>query len=114
MTRVLGVAAAVILTAAVGASAHGDAVKTTGTVKQINGQSVTIQPTAKSARPLTFIVAEWTEIDKAGDVAKLSDLKVGDRIVVEIPKGKKEAESIKIGPAAAAPADKPAEHKHKG
>ena len=113
MTRVLGAAIAFILTAAVVASAHGNAVKVTGTVKQINGQSVTIQPIAKAAKPLTFIVAEWTEIDRAGDVAKLTDLKVGDRVVIEIPKGKKEAESINIGPAAAKAATGTA-HKHKG
>jgi hypothetical protein len=114
MTRVLGIAAAFILTAVV-ASAHGDAVKVSGTVKQINGQSVTIQPTAKGTKAVSFIVAEWTEIDRAGEVAALKDLKVGDRVVVEIPKGKKEAESIKIGPAeAATPSAKPAEHKHKG
>lgn len=113
MTRVLGIATALILTSVV-ASAHGDAVKTAGTVKQINGQAVTIQPAAKGAKALTFVVAEWTEIDKAGDVAALKDLKVGDRIVVEIPKGKKEAESINIGAAGPAKPTATADHKHKG
>ena len=95
------------------AMAHGDALHVRGTVTQIDGQSVTIQPTTKGAKALTFTVADHTEIDKVGKVAALKDLKVGDRVAVEIPKGKTEAESIEIG--AAAPA-KPtaADHKHKG
>lgn len=95
--------------------AHGDALHVRGTVTQINGQSVTIQPTTKGAKALTFTVADHTEIDKIGKVAALKDLKVRDRVSVEIPKGKTEAESIKIGAAAAAkPAATSAEHKHKG
>ena len=114
MARVLGVAIALVL-AAVVVSAHGDAVKVSGTVRHINGQSVTIQPTGKDAKTVTFTIAEWTEIDKDGNVAELKDLKVGDRVAVEIPKGKTEAESIKIGAAASLkPTTTPADHKHKG
>ena len=113
MKRVLGLVAAFALTA-VAASAHGNAVHVRGTVTQITGQSVTIQPTAKSAKPVTFTVADHTEIDRAGKVAAFKDLKVGDRVAVEIPKGKTEAESIKIGAAALAkPAAAALDHKHK-
>lgn len=95
--------------------AHGDAVHVSGTVTQINGRSVTVQPVAKGAKVVTFTVADHTEIDRGKKVASLADLKVGDRVVVEIPKGKTEAESIKIGTAAPAkPAATAAEHKHKG
>ena len=95
--------------------AHGDAVHVSGTVTQIDGPSVTVQPVAKGAKAVTFTVADHTEIDRGTKVASLADLKVGDRVVVEIPKGKTEAESIKIGaPAAAKPVAMPAEHKHKG
>ena len=115
MKRALGFVAAFVITSAVGAFAHGDALHVRGTVTQITGQSVTIQPT-KGAKAMTFTVADHTEIDKMGKVATLKDLKVGDRVAVEIPKGKTEAESIKIGAAAAAP--KPiassADHTHKG
>lgn len=94
--------------------AHGDAVHVQGTVTQINGQSVTIQPTGKGAKVMTFTAAAHTEIDKGGKVAAFKDLNVGDRVSVEIPKGKTEAESIKIGAAAAAkPAAAHAEHPHK-
>ena len=97
MTRVLGLVGAFLIAGAVVALAHGDAVHVRGTVTQITGQSVTIQPTAKGAKALTFTVADHTAIDRMGKVAALKDLKVGDRVAVEIPKGKTEAESIKIG-----------------
>jgi ribosomal protein S1 len=94
---------------------HGNAVHVKGTVTQINGKSVTVQPVAKSAKAVTFTVADHTEIDRGTKVATLADLKVGDRVVVEIPKGKTEAESIKIGVAATAkPTTTTADHKHKG
>ena len=112
MKRVLGIVLAVLITGTVGALAHGDALHVRGTVTQIAGQSVTIQPIAKGAKALTFTVADHTEIDKVGRVAAFKDLKVGDRVAVEIPKGKTEAESIKIG-AAAPPKPTAADHKHK-
>ena len=96
MKRVVGLVAAFAL-AAVVASAHGNAVHVRGTITQIAGKSVTVQPTVKGAKAVTFIVADHTEIDRGTKVATLADLKVGDRVVVEIPKGKTEAESIKIG-----------------
>ena len=109
MKRMLGLIAVFALTA-VTAFAHGDALHVRGIVTQITGQSVTIQPTGKAAKPLTFTVADHTEIDKAGKVAAFKDVKVGDRVAVEIPKGKTVAESIKIG---ASPAAKPTPASHK-
>ena len=109
MKRVTGLVAAFALIAIV-ASAHGNALHVRGVVTQISGPSVTIQPTGKGAKPLTFTVADHTEIDKAGKVAAFKDVKVGDRVAVEIPKGKTVAESIKIG---ASPAAKPTAASHK-
>ena len=115
MKRILGFVTAFLITGAGGAFAHGNAVHVRGTVTQITGQSVTIQPNTKGAKAMTFTVADHTEIDKSGKVAALKDLKVGDRVAVEIPKGKTEAESIKIGAAASSKATAPpAEHTHKG
>jgi hypothetical protein len=95
--------------------AHGNAVHVSGTVSQIDGKSVTVQPVKKGAKAVTFTVADHTEIDRGTKVASLADLKVGDRVVVEIPKGKTEAESIKIGaPVIAKPTATPSDHKHKG
>ena len=115
MKRALGFVVSILLTGAVAAFAHGDAVHVRGTVTQIAGQSVTIETTGKPAKMVTFTVADHTEIDKAGKVAALKDLKIGDRVAVEMPKGKTEAESITIGAAASSkPTATPAEHKHKG
>ena len=114
-TRLLGLVAAFLITGAVDTRAHGDAVHVRGTVTHIAGQSVTIQPSTKGAKVMTFTVADHTEIDKAGKVAGLKDLRVGDRVAVEIPKGKTEAESIKIGVVVpATPMATATEHKHKG
>lgn len=87
------------------AFAHGDAVHVRGTVTKIAGNSVTIQTADKPAKMVTFTVANHTEIDRGAAVATIKDLKIGERIVVELPKGKTEAESIKIAPVAA-PASK--------
>lgn len=84
------------------AFAHGDAIHHRGVVTQINGKSVTIQTTTKPPKMVTFTVADHTEIDRGTKVAALKDLKVGDRVIVEIPKNKTEAESIKIGVSAPA------------
>ncbi len=108
---VLGMVSAFALMSAI-TFAHGNAVHVTGTVTQINGKSVTVQPVAKSAKAITFTVADHTEIDRGKKVASLADLKAGDRVVVEIPKGKTEAESIKIG-VSAKPTATPADHKPK-
>jgi hypothetical protein len=79
-----------------------DTVRTAHTNEEPIHETGTVQPTAKGAKAVTFSVADHTEIDRGTNVAKLADLKVGDRVLVEIPKGKTEAESIKIGVAAAA------------
>jgi len=114
MKRVLGLLAASLAIGSVAVLAHGDALHVRGTVTQIVGRSVTIQPTTKGAKLLTFTVADHTEIDKVGKVAAFKDLKVGDRVAVEIPKNKTEAESIKIGAALSAKPIAAADHKHKG
>jgi hypothetical protein len=110
----LGLIAAIAITGSV-TFAHGNALHVRGTVTAITGRSVTVQPVAKDAKVVTFTVADHTEIDKGTKVASVTDLKVGDRVLVEIPKGKTEAESIKIGVGAAAkPSAAPADHKHNG
>lgn len=115
MTRSLLAVMTTFLMASAVAFAHGNAVHVRGTVTQINGPSVTIQTADKSAKMVTFTVADHTEIDKAGKVASLKDLKIGDRVAVEMPKGKTEAESIKIGASASAkPMANMAGHKPKG
>ena len=110
--RFLTVATVLALTSHV-ALAHGTAAHVLGTVIEIKGKSVTVQTADKTPKMVTFTVADHTEIDKGDSVASLSDLKVGDRVLVEIPKGKTEAESIKIGVFKPLKPLGPAEHQHK-
>lgn len=96
------------------ALAHGDAVHVCGTVTKISGQSVTIQTVDKPSKTVTFTVADHTEIDKGSEIASVKELTVGARVIVELPKGKTDAESIKIGPTApASKTPRPAAHAHK-
>jgi hypothetical protein len=114
MKRVLvGLVAAIAMNGAV-TFAHGNNVHVRGTVTQINGRSVTVQPATKGAKAVTFTVADGTAIEKGTQGAHLTDLKVGDRVVVDLPKGKTEAESIRIGTAAAAKPRARGERKQKG
>lgn len=97
------------------AVAHGDAMHVRGTITKVSGNAVTIQTSDKPSKAVTFTVADHTDIDKGSANASLKDLTVGSRVVVELPKGKTEAESIKIGsPAAERQPRGPATHAHKG
>jgi ribosomal protein S1 len=110
MTRVL---ASLFAFAFVGvaAYAHGGHDHIRGTVTQINGQSIVVQTTAKKTKTVTLIAN--TKFEKRGKPALLSDLKVGDRVVVDVPEGKLTAEEIQIGVATTAAKAAPAERAHK-
>ena len=99
---------AVALVAGTSLLAHGDNDHVRGTVSAISAQSITLQITEKTTTVLTL--TPKTTFTKSGKAAHLADLKVGDRIVVDVPKGTKEAEEVQIGvsaPKPAAPAAKP-------
>jgi ribosomal protein S1 len=95
----------------VAADAHGGHDHIRGTVTQINGQSIVVQTTAKKTKTVTLIAS--TKFEKSGKPALLSDLKVGDRVVVDVPEGKLTAEEIQIGVATTAAKAAPAERAHK-
>lgn len=71
-----------------------------GVVTQVSPQSITVQTTDKKTRTLT--VTTKTTFQQAGKVAHLTDLKVGDRVVVDVPKKSSEALLVQIGTAPAA------------
>jgi hypothetical protein len=73
-----------------------------GTVAKISGNVLTVK-TAKGN--VDVKLDEKTEFTKNGQKALVADMKVGMRVVVDIPEGAKEkiAHSVKIG--AAVPAD---------
>ena len=90
------------------ALAHGDNDHVRGTVTQISPQGITIQTTAKAVRTLTL--NDKTTFEKAGQKASLTDLKVGDRVVVDVPKKTNEALVVQFGAAPKAPAGAAHEH----
>jgi hypothetical protein len=81
-----------------------------GVVTELSPQSITVQTTAK--KTTTLKVTGKTTFQRAGKAATLSDLKVGDRVVVDVPPKSSDALLVQIGtataaaPAKAAPAKK--------
>jgi hypothetical protein len=71
-----------------------------GTVAKISGNVLTVK-TAKGN--VDVKLDDKTEFTKDGQKALLADMKLGMRVVVDVPEGKKEklAHSVKIGAAAA-------------
>ena len=88
--------------------AHGANDHIQGTVSQITDKAITVQLVNKTTKTVT--VAGRTTFAKSGRRAGLIDLKVGDRVVIDVEKGKLEALEVKFGPPAAKTAA--AEHKH--
>lgn len=111
MKRVLALVFAALFGLAGAALAHGDYDHIQGTVTQISANAITVQTPKNETKTVT--IANNTVFQKSGKAAKLVDLKVGDRVVIDVPKGKLEAHLIKFGPPPAK-ATTTAEHKHKG
>lgn len=72
-----------------------------GVVTELSPQSITLQTADKKAT--TLKLTEKTTFQLAGKVAHLADLKVGDRVVVDVPEKSSDALLVQIGtgPAAA-------------
>src|SRR5467141_3964969 len=100
---------AVFVFAACVAFAHGDKKHVTGTLEKINGDSVVVK-TAAGKSVEVKLIASTVYISRAGNEdkpAKLSDLAVGDRVVIHATrKGETlEASEIKVSsPSASATA----------
>jgi preprotein translocase subunit YajC len=88
------------------AFAHGDKKHVVGTLEKINADSVMVKTAdGKSVEvKLAATTAFVSRIDKTDKPAKISDLAVGDRVVIHAtPKGEiLEADEIKFSPASAA------------
>ena len=109
MKRTFGFALAALLLGVV-AYAHGDKEHIQGTVTQISAKAITVQLANKTTKILT--VQSDTAFKMSGKRATLQDLKVGDRVVIDVDKGKLAAEEVQFGPPAAKKAPAPAEHAH--
>ena len=109
MKKVFGFILAALVLGVV-AYAHGDKEHIQGTVTQISAKAITVQLANKTTKILT--VQSDTAFKMSGKRATLQDLKVGDRVVIDVDKGKLEAEEVQFGPPAAKKAPAPAEHAH--
>jgi hypothetical protein len=96
MKRLITVVTAIVLAGTI-VLAHGNFVHVRGVVTSVSAQSITVQTKGKETRTLTL--SDKTAFKQAGKPAQLSDIKVGDRVVVDVPQKKSEAVLIQIGTA---------------
>lgn len=94
------VAVWILLILAVSAWAHGDEQHVMGTVSNVNGMNITVK--TQDGSLTTVMVTSETKYLKASSMAKLEDVKVGDRVVIHAKKMGEilHATEVKIGVAA--------------
>ena len=102
-TRIATLLASLIVFSTV-AFAHGRNDHIRGVVTNISAQSVTVQIDNKTSKTLTLTAK--TTIQQSGKAAHLADLKVGDRVVIDVPEKTTQALLIQIGAAPKAAAAK--------
>ena len=83
------------LGAMVGAHGNNDHVR--GVVSEVSAASLTVQVAGEGNKKL--VLNDKTAFEKSGKPAHLADLKIGDRVVVDVPKGSSEARLIRFGAA---------------
>jgi hypothetical protein len=83
MKRITIFIAVLVFTAGI-ALAHGNDQHVMGTVTAMTDNSITVQTTAKE--PVTVYTMANTKYTKSGAVASMTDLKVGDRVVIHAEK----------------------------
>jgi ribosomal protein S1 len=88
---------ALVLAISAGALAHNGNDHVRGTVTQVSAQSVTVQLADKTTKTLT--ISAKTEFESAGKPGHLADIKVGDRVVIDVPEHGSSALLIKVGTA---------------
>jgi len=86
---------ALVLAVSAGALAHNGNDHVRGTVTQVSAQSVTVQLADKTTKTLT--ISAKTEFEAAGKPGHLADVKVGDRVVIDVPEHGASALLIKVG-----------------
>jgi hypothetical protein len=79
------------------AFAHGGNEHVRGVVTKVSAQSVTVQTTGTATKTLTL--TDKTTLKQAGKAAQLSDLHVGDRVVIDVLAKTTTALLIQIGAA---------------
>jgi hypothetical protein len=94
---ITAVALALGLASGAPAFAHGNNAHVRGVVTQVSAQSITVQLADKTAKTLT--INAKTTFERAGKPAAMTDLKVGDRVVIDVPKNSNDALEVQIGAA---------------
>ena len=89
---------ALVLAVSTGVLAHNGNDHVRGTVTQVSAQSVTVQLADKTSKTLS--ISAKTEFESAGKPGHLADVKVGDRVVIDVPEHGTSALLIKVGAAA--------------
>jgi hypothetical protein len=84
--------------------AHGGNEHVRGVVTQISAQSITVQTSPKVTK--TLVLSDKTTFKQGGKTAHLVDLKVGDRVVIDVPEKTTQALLIQIGAATTTSAHK--------
>ena len=82
MKRSIALTVALVVALSGLALAHGGGEHVKGTVTAMTANSITVQTPEKETKTLSF--NSETKFVKSGKPAKASDLKVGDRVVVDV------------------------------
>ena len=99
MKQLLSIIALVVAISA-GALAHNGNDHVRGTVTQVSAQSVTVQLADKTTKTLT--ISAKTAFETAGKPGQLADIKIGERVIIDVPEHGSSALLIKVGAATAA------------
>lgn len=111
MRKLLTISALVLALGAL-TYAHGGAEHVMGKVKAMTDNSITV--VTKTNEEKTVNVDAKTMFMKSGQMATAKDLKVGDRVVIEVQEmdGKPHAAEVRFGKKPANPTQPSNEHKH--
>jgi len=88
---------ALVLAMGAGALAHNGNDHVRGTVTAVSAQSVTVQLADKTTKTLS--ISAKTEFDNAGKPGHLADVKIGERVIIDVPEHGTSALLIKVGAA---------------
>jgi hypothetical protein len=89
---------ALIVALAAPAFAHGGNDHVRGVVTAVSAQSITVQTAGKATKTLTL--TDKTEFKRGKQKATVADVKVGDRVVIDVPEKSTQAVEVTIGGAA--------------
>jgi hypothetical protein len=86
---------ALVLAMSAGAFAHGGNEHVRGVVTAVSADLITVQLADKTTKVLR--IDAKTEFESAGKPARPGSIKVGDRVVIDVPERKSNALLIKVG-----------------